>query len=299
MAVLTEHAREIFAGSYANVDQIFQLTDQEKNPPEIAELAEAIGLMSVKVEAREFDLEQTIEELRHHQAELEKSNQIRLQLTSIFINIVLLITVYTFALGFLNSNLAIVSELAPQIKKWASRIIEIFALVLVIRMIVRSKLPLQSFGISVDNWRRSVAESLLATAAVIGLLVAIKFSVNAYMPGQFGETQIFDIAYLDATYVTYIVVAPLQEFITRGTVQGTLQRLFVGKQRNMLAILVTSFLFGSLHVYSSINFAIAALLSGLFWGWMYNRQGNLIGVSLSHFLVGNIAGLMGYWRLFL
>lgn len=298
MFTLTEHANEIFSGSYANVDQIFRLTDKEKSSPEIAELAEAIGLISVKVEAREFALEQTIEELYRHQAYLEKSNQIRLHLTSIFINIVLLITVYTFVLGFLNSNLTIVSEMMPQIRKWASRIIELSALLLVIRMIVMSKLPLQSFGLTLANWKKAVVESLLVTGVVISFLVAVKTAVNIYFPSCFAEKQLFELTYFDFSYLTYILVAPLQEFIARGTVQGTLQHLFVGKYNNFMAILVTSFLFGSLHVYSSINFAIAALLTGLLWGWMYNRHRSLIGVSLSHFFIGNAAGLMGYWRLF-
>jgi membrane protease YdiL (CAAX protease family) len=90
----------------------------------------------------------------------------------------------------------------------------------------------------------------------------------------------------------------VQEFIARGTVQGTLERLFSGRHRGFLAILVTSLLFGSLHVYSSIPLAVSALLTSWLWGWMYNRQQTLAGVSLSHFLIGNAAGLMGYWTFF-
>ena len=79
--VLTEHTHEIIAGSYKNVDRIFRLTDGKTNSPEIAELAEAFGMMSVKVEAREYALEHTIEELREKQTCLDNLNRIRTQLT--------------------------------------------------------------------------------------------------------------------------------------------------------------------------------------------------------------------------
>ncbi|MEE9911374.1 MAG: CPBP family intramembrane metalloprotease [Deltaproteobacteria bacterium] len=298
VAVLTEHAREIIAGSFKNVDRIFRLTDQKKYSPEIAELAETFGMMSVKVEAREFALEQTISELREKKADLENLNRIRTQLASIFISVVLLITFYTFALGFLNSGFISRHEFLSSIKDYISRGLEIVTLLIVIRMIIVSRLPLRSFGVTIAGWKRSSLEAVAISAVVIGALFGFKIMANTYYPGLFKETELVRLEYFDLSYIVYIVVAPLQEFITRGTVQSTLTRLFAGRHRGFLAILVTSFLFGSLHVYSSINLAIVALLTSWLWGWMYNRQKNLVGVSLAHFLIGDMAGLMGYWNFF-
>jgi membrane protease YdiL (CAAX protease family) len=298
MAALTEHACEIIAGSFTNVDRIFRLTDKKTNSPEIAELAEAFGMMSVKVEAREYALEQTIEELREKKDHLDTLNRIRTQLASIFISVVLLISVYTFILGFLNSALISSQAFAHGIKEYISRGIEIVTLLIVIRMIINSRLPLKDFGITLAGWKRSSLESMAVSGMVIGLLFLFKIFVNKYYPGIFNETQLVCWQYFNFSYIVYLVVAPLQEFITRGTVQSTLERLFVGRNSGFLAILVTAFLFGSLHVYSSLNLAISAVLTSLLWGWMYNRQKTLIGVSLSHFLIGNTAGLMGYWTFF-
>ncbi len=298
VSVLIEHAREIIAGSFRNVDKIFSLTDKKKYSPEIAELAETFGMMSVKVEAREFALEQTIAELREKKADLENVNRIRTQLASIFISVVLLITFYTFVLGFLNSGWITRHESLSSIKVYISRGLEIITLLIVIRMIIMSRLPLRNFGITLEGWKRSVAESLTVSAVVIGFLFLFKMAAQIYWPGLFKETKLVQWGYFDYTYIVYLVVAPLQEFITRGTVQSTLMRLFTGRRSGFLAIVVTSFLFGSLHVYASINLAVVALLTSWLWGWMYNRQKNLIGVSLSHFLIGDMAGLMGYWNFF-
>lgn len=298
VAVLTEHAKEIIAGSYRNVDRIFRLTDKTKNSPEISELAETFGMMSVKVEAREYALEQTIGELKEKKAHVEELCMIRSQLVSIFVSVVLLLTFYTFVLGILDTGFFTRLAHAGTIRNIISRTIEVTALLIVFRMIRSSKLPLKDFGVTFSGWRRSVPESIVVSAVVVGVLILAKFLTNKYSPGTFRESQIFDLNYFSLSYVTYIVVAPLQEFIARGTTQSTLERLFVGKNKGWLAIIVTSFLFGSLHVYSSFHLAIAAVLTGWLWGWMYNRQRSLVGVGLSHFLIGNAAGLMGYWTFF-
>lgn len=293
--IITEHARKIIAGSYKDVDRIFELTDEKTNPPEIAELAETFGMMTVKVEAREYSLELKIDELEEKNARIEELNRIRTQLSSIFISVVLLITLYIFVLGFLNDDFFSRQTYIAKVREYSSRGIEILALVIVVRMIIKSGLPMKEFGLTLNGWKRSALESLAVSAVIIALLGLIKFFVNRYSPGTFKETQIMNLKYVDLSYFTYIIVAPLQEFIARGTVQGTLERLFTSRYRNFLAIMVTSFLFGALHMCMSINMAIVALLTGWLWGWMYKRQNNLVGVSISHFIIGNVSGLLGYW----
>ncbi|MFZ2959008.1 MAG: type II CAAX endopeptidase family protein [Candidatus Ozemobacteraceae bacterium] len=296
--LLTEHSKEIIAGSYKNVDRIFSLTDISGNSPEIAELAETFGMMSVKVEAREFSLEQTVKELREKNAHVESLIRQRAQLSSIFISTVLLTTVYIFILGFFETDYITRLPNASNIREYVSRGIELVTLAVVISMIKGSTLPLKNFGLTLKGWKRSVAESLTVSAVAIALLMIIKVLANRYSPGIFKETQVVNFGYFGFSYVTYLIVAPMQEFISRGTVQGTLSRLFVGPYNNFVAIMVTSFLFGALHMCHSIHLSIAALFSSWLWGWMFQRQKTLVGVGLSHFLVGNAAGLMGYWTFF-
>lgn len=66
---LSTLAKAIASGHYRDMDadDLFAMTE-EKYPPELRELAEAFGMMMVKVEAREFRLEETV-------AELEKANR--------------------------------------------------------------------------------------------------------------------------------------------------------------------------------------------------------------------------------
>lgn len=55
--------KEVAAGNYSN--EILELTGPEYSP-EIQELAEAVGLMMVKIEAREYHLEQLYEQIKHN-----------------------------------------------------------------------------------------------------------------------------------------------------------------------------------------------------------------------------------------
>ena len=298
VTTLTAHAKEIISGSYKNVDELFSLTNQNRNSPEIADLAETFGMMTVKIEAREFALEQTIEDLKEKNDRIENLCRQRTQLSSIFVSTVLLTTVYIFVLGFLDTDYITRLPNAENIREYVSRGIELITLGIVVWLITQTRLPLKDFGLTLKGWKRSLAESSVVSAVVIALLALVKVELNRYSPGTFRETQVFNLSYFGLSYVTYLLVAPMQEFIARGTMQGTLSRLFTGRYSGLMAILVTSFLFGALHMCHSISLSISALLTSWLWGWMYQRHKSLVGVSFSHFLIGNAAGLMGYWTIF-
>ena len=63
--MLNSLCQKIASGKYsqADVDKLFDLATKHKYPGLLADLAESFGMMMVKVEAREFQLKQTIEEL--------------------------------------------------------------------------------------------------------------------------------------------------------------------------------------------------------------------------------------------
>ncbi len=72
---LTDMAENISLGKYKNPDNIFKMTRQGKYPETITRMAEAFCMMLVKVEAREYHLEGTIESLRKTQNELEEAKR--------------------------------------------------------------------------------------------------------------------------------------------------------------------------------------------------------------------------------
>ena len=63
--MLNSLCKKIASGKYdqADVDRLLDLANKHKYPGLLSELAESFGMMMVKVEAREFQLTQTIDEL--------------------------------------------------------------------------------------------------------------------------------------------------------------------------------------------------------------------------------------------
>ena len=75
LETLTNALKEASRYNYKTEDSIFELTKKEKYPPTIAELAESFGMMIVKMEARELQLEKTITKLKQMNYRLKEEIQ--------------------------------------------------------------------------------------------------------------------------------------------------------------------------------------------------------------------------------
>ena len=95
------------------------------------------------------------------------------------------------------------------------------------------------------------------------------------------------------TFYFYIIVATLQEFITREMFQSTLQRFMIDKTNGVSAIALCSLIFTVLHLHISLSYAAVSMLFSFIWGLMYKRHKTIAGTSLSHFLIGNMGRLLG------
>lgn len=72
---LVNAAESIANGRYDDLDRLFAMTDGEHYPDVVARFAEAFGMMAVKIQAREFRLEQIIDDLTVTRDELAISNE--------------------------------------------------------------------------------------------------------------------------------------------------------------------------------------------------------------------------------
>lgn len=73
LARLVEATGRIAHGNFSEAQGLLAMSSEDTHPPAIAALAESIGLMLVKIEAREYQLEGKIEELREANAQLAAS----------------------------------------------------------------------------------------------------------------------------------------------------------------------------------------------------------------------------------
>lgn len=169
-------------------------------------------------------------------------------------------------------------------------IIVIFCVVLIL-MIRQSKLPLSFFGLTSKNWKLSLKESMAWSIVILGALLLTKWILVEYVP-KYQHLPVFDFnptqqRYLAFNFIIYGLHSPIQEFIVRGVLQGSLQHFFSGKNVTLRAIIISNALFSATHVHLLGGLlGMIVFVPGLFWGWLYSRHENLIGVSVSHLLVG-------------
>lgn len=76
LPLLTDLCGALALGNHADTDRLFDLTREGAGPDELVRLAEAFGMMLVRVEARDFQNMQLIQQLRTKNAELEALHRV-------------------------------------------------------------------------------------------------------------------------------------------------------------------------------------------------------------------------------
>ncbi len=169
------------------------------------------------------------------------------------------------------------------------------------------KLPRQAFGVTLEGWRPALVEALGASAVVMLATVAVKWALVSHYPayahvpifdildvtGAHGRTTAAQLRVVGASALAYAAVGGFQELYARGMLQGQLYRFFSPRTSNPWpAILVSNLLFASIHVSWSMSLTAMSFFGGLMWGWLYGRRPTLLGVTVSHVLLGIWAGRM-------
>lgn len=170
------------------------------------------------------------------------------------------------------------------------------------RLIRKERYPLSMWGLTFRRWKKAVWESLLMTIPLMGLIVLIKwgmihflqsyadsslFSLGFSIPHSFFHTPTLTFAKIAVAF--YVLSAPLQEFLIRGVLQTALQRASTQGHRIFFPILVSNLIFAAGHEPLSWIFPIAIFIPGVIWGILYFRHRTLVGVSLSHLIIGIFA----------
>jgi membrane protease YdiL (CAAX protease family) len=157
----------------------------------------------------------------------------------------------------------------------------------------RGTQSLRFYGLTNCQWRKQIINSVLYSLPIVAAIVLAKWIVIQLLPslcsldlfsGRLTQYPL-QTRYLIELAV-YIALIPVQEFVARGVLQGSLQEFLTGRHGTLKAILLSNLLFATFHLFVSPYFAMATFLLGIFWGWLYSRQRSLIGVIASHTLIG-------------
>lgn len=135
--------------------------------------------------------------------------------------------------------------------------------------------PNESLGIDKNNILKSIKRNIpIIIIFIIIILIAKLFEINRFVPT---EGFLF--------YIFYVFLScPIQEFLYRSTFVYFDQNLIKNK---LLALLLSSFCYSFVHIiYRDVLTCILTFLMGIIWYQLYEKDKNLMGVSLSHIVLG-------------
>jgi CRP-like cAMP-binding protein/membrane protease YdiL (CAAX protease family) len=150
---------------------------------------------------------------------------------------------------------------------------------------------LDDLGVTLSKWKKSVSEGLIISGGLLSFLFFGYWIYTLIEPTA--PSLIYVITHplkrLDFSAYIYIIHCYIQEFIARGTIQSSLLKFMGTNTRPSEAVIVASFLFGFFHSSRGVEAVVVAFLASLFFGFIYIRTNNLLGVSIVHYVVGIVA----------
>jgi len=169
--------------------------------------------------------------------------------------------------------------------------------------IMHSSLVRFSFKRIFWNWKKDLYQSILWVLPVLFLITMIKWISISYVPA-FKNFNLFNGGLLLTSHVSvygllvlYILSCPIQEYIARGILQTTLQKV-LSFHSVPYSILASSLIFSTMHLHLSLTYAFSTFFLGLFLGWLYYKQQSLLGPIIAHILIGTwsiyVLGLYGF-----
>lgn len=199
------------------------------------------------------------------------------------------VTLYAFLLRMLLGTLQ-----GKVDSTWISVSVLVACLMLYIPMMKFSGFSWATYGLTLKNWWPSLVESLWWTAIFLGVVTLLKLIGLWTIPSwkaaplfsMYGFTRYESIGTALMLIGIYTVFAPVQELIARGAMQSSLHEFLAGKYATFWAIVLSTFMFTQTHLHLTPAYALSALIASLFWGVLYARQRTLLGVSVSHILIG-------------
>lgn len=208
--------------------------------------------------------------------------------TTIFAILMVCVSFYIFLWSFLRNINAV-----PPL--WVmTKIIEAISLLMLPLILKTTSFSINDIGLKVSDPFSTFVPDIIIAFGVVIVLSVVKLFILKFSPGYFPkDAPFFNFGALDISSGIYIFTAILQEFLARGVMQESLRRIFTGNKGDIMSIILSAVLFGVFHVAHGFVFMVGATLLLGALGVLYNKQRNIWGLSIIHFIFGFMGDLLG------
>ena len=153
----------------------------------------------------------------------------------------------------------------------------------------------EELGLKVKNYKSTFLTSIGISAALVGLLMAAKLLMLRLAPGFFPEDAPFWNWNIGVNnWVGYIFSCIVQEFLARSMLYGSVRKLFDGKHAGAVAIGLTTLLFSAVHLGHGFMYMVGAMVLLGSLGGLYEKQRNIWGVAIIHYVMGEAGTCLGF-----
>lgn len=158
----------------------------------------------------------------------------------------------------------------------------------------KSAFPPSAIGLTFSNSRQAIGEAMLGVIPLFLITLFILVILKNGMQNFYGAPLVIiqeglrnfanNNTYWAVGIIYGFIYVPLQELVFRGGMQGMLQVLYADHKEMTIPIVTSNVVFATTYFILSPLLAILVFFPGLYWGWLFARHHNLIGVCISHFL---------------
>lgn len=176
-----------------------------------------------------------------------------------------------------------------------TQVINGMSFVVAVVIYFKTEFTREELGLKLINPGFTLLSSLAISAALVGLLIAVKLVLLRTTPGAFPEDAPFwrwDLSLLD--WVSYPFTCAVQEFLARSMIYGSIRKMFDGKGGMMAAIILSSLLFGAVHIEHGFILMIGSVILLGSLGGLYEKHGNIWGVTIIHYVLGQAVRCLSF-----
>ena len=172
-----------------------------------------------------------------------------------------------------------------------TKIIEGIAFLMFICIIAFTSLSLKDMGLFVlpRKFIRSLARVMPVTIVAIVVMILINLVARLFVGYEFKPKF---IGGSPEGFINYLGVCILQEFLARGVIQTSVGNLIRFKWQRFSNVIIAAMIFSLMHLPFGFVFMMGSFVMGITLGIVYEKQQNIWGCVVLHWLVGYLAMAM-------
>lgn len=156
-----------------------------------------------------------------------------------------------------------------------------------------SSMSVANMGLKAPS-RKTLLIDIGMSAAFVVVASIVKLVILQVHPGYFKSQSFLDWSiFTNVSIMLYPLSVIGQEVLARGYIQESFKIVFQGKHQRLYSLLVSSLLFGALHIHKNFGYMIVTPIFMFVCGLIYEKQKSIWGICILHYVLLITCKLLG------